>query len=100
MRRIRWQALALLGCIGQGSFLACHCNQVLKHKVTPATANSTILYSEITVSQGAMLINPAKAAPKPMVTSNAGNAQQISVLSEVNKERLGSSVCRQIPCSV
>jgi hypothetical protein len=22
------------------------------------------------------------------------------VLSEVNKERLGSSVCRQIPCSV
>jgi hypothetical protein len=59
----------------------------------PAIKKTTILYSEITVTQGAIEMKPANAAPIPKVTNNAGRAQHNNVPMLVNKLNMGSNVC-------
>lgn len=59
----------------------------------PAMINALTLYCENATNQGAADTMPASAAPAPIVTSKAGRAQQISVLSDVNRLKDGASVC-------
>jgi hypothetical protein len=56
--------------------------------------NTATLYSDIAVIHGNTPTNPASDAPIPNVTSNAGNAQQISVPVLVNRLNDGNIVCR------
>ena len=59
----------------------------------PAKLNIPDLYSERTVIHGAAPMRPAKDAPIPSVTSNAGRAQQTKVVALVNKLKIGRIVC-------
>ena len=61
---------------------------------TPAAMNIWVLYSETLVIHGTAPINPAKTAPRPSETNNAGNAQQSKVPTEVKRLNDGKIVCR------
>lgn len=54
----------------------------------PAKMNKPTLCSESQINCGKVLTNPITAAPAPMETSNAGNAQQSKVPNEPNSARL------------
>ena len=55
--------------------------------ITNANRVIEVLYCERVTRKGTALIKLAKVAPAPRVTNTAGNAQQIKVDVEANKEK-------------
>src|SRR5687768_10328637 len=86
--RVRWQASASAGSAGQGAFLAFHCNRPASKSMAPANAKTGVLCSLIHTNCGTVLTKLDRAAPAPMATSRAGNAQQIKVEVLVNRETI------------
>lgn len=86
-RRPPRHALRSSGSVGQGALRFIHSQRPLPASNKPAAENRTGLFSEIHIKPGTLDANPAITAPKPKLTSNAGRAQQRSVLSDVNKVR-------------
>lgn len=91
--RNRIHALARCGSKGHGAFLVRHRMSPANRIIKPETPNVHALYFDSATSQGAVLTNPARAAPAPSVTNNAGRAQHTSVPTEVNRLSVGMSVC-------
>lgn len=85
------QARASSGSSGQGAFLALNCAKALLQRKKKETLNTMGLCSEIHINDGKVETNPTSVAPMPIETSNAGRAQQINVLKEVNNVRKGIS---------
>lgn len=93
MRRIRVQALASSGSIGQGSFRDRHLKYQAITSITPAIPKSHSLRSVIQIRPGKVLTSPAITLPIPSVTSAAGNAQHKSVPLLIKSDRVGAKAC-------
>lgn len=71
--------------MGQGALRARHINIPASSNNTPDIKNIYSLYLLRATNHGAVLTSPANAAPAPMLTINAGRAQQSNVPAEVNR---------------
>jgi len=90
------QAFACSGSIGHGLFFPLYCKNPANKSNTPDTLKVHALYFENVTSQGAEETKPARDAPAPIVTSNAGRAQQSKVLDDANKLTKGVIVSFQL----
>ena len=96
IRRVRVQAAASVGSIGQGRLRARHCIAPAMTSMKPATPNTQALCSDSQTICGNIPTKPANAAPAPKETRSAGRAQQISVPPLVNSDtNEAARVCRR-----
>jgi hypothetical protein len=72
------------GSMGQGAFLFRQRRSPFINNILPANPKTSSLCSEIHTSAGTFDAIPARTAPSPKLTSKAGSAQHMSVLSEPN----------------
>lgn len=82
-------AIACAESIGHEAFLDRQSVAPAIRTIAPEIPNVQILYFDNATSQGALPTSPARAAPAPSVTSNAGRAQQTSVPADVSRLSAG-----------
>jgi len=85
-RRVRMQVAAKEVSIGHGNDRARHCITPEITNIIVAVKNTSVLCSENQTNCGILETSDDKAAPAPIATSNAGNAQQIKVPLLVKSE--------------
>ena len=73
--------------MGQGALRVRHKSIPLQINKNPEAIKTPNLCSEIHIRPGIFALNPAITAPNPKLTSNAGRAQQRSVLREVKRAK-------------
>lgn len=86
-------AMACAGSIGQGALLDLQSATPAIISIAPEIPNVQNLYFDNATSQGAVPTIPARTAPAPIVTSNAGKAQHTRVPADVSRLSEGRSVC-------
>ena len=86
-RRVCMHTLPSSGSKGQGNLAVRQLTIPATTIITNAKSVIEILYCDRVIKKGATLIKLAKVAPAPKVTNTAGNAQQIKVDVEANKEK-------------
>lgn len=79
------QASRCAGSMGHGAFLWLQLSRALAPIRKPEVPKTRDLFSLIQINCGTFEISPVNAAPMPIETRRAGNAQQINVLKEENK---------------
>ena len=73
--------------MGQGVLRFRHKRNPLQINKNPEEIKTPDLCSEIHIRPETFALNPAITAPKPKLTSNAGRAQQRSVVREVKRAK-------------
>ncbi len=73
--------------VGQLKDLVRHCRMPEATSITAPKIRMYIFLSENQMSCGTEEMRPAKVAPAPRMTNNAGKAQQTKVLNEENSVR-------------
>ena len=81
----RLHTFAFNGSAGQGASLLYQIKKPLSIIKKPEKMNKIVLYFDNIIKKGMLDNSPAKTAPAPTATNNAGKAQQIKVPRLVNR---------------